>query len=550
MSQPNTPNLASQKGFLAWIERTGNALPDPVFLFVYLILGIVVVSALSAAFGVSETLSPQILSGMPDAQKIRFGIGADGMVMAQSMLSADNLQRLLVEMPKTFTHFHPLGMVLTVMLGAGVAERTGLFGTAMRAAVGNAPKYLLTPLVAFIAMMGNLAADAAYVVLIPLAALMFAAAGRHPIAGIAAAFAGVSGGFSANLVMGQLDALLLGITGEAANILVADYPVNIAGNWYFIATMLFIYVPLIWLVTDKIVEPRLGAWEGDSADIEASETGVKRTLTEPESRGLRFAGVALLLVVFAWLALTFGPGTPLINESACADELLAAGSCSFQARLTPFYQSLIAGFFILFMATAWGYGKAVGTVKDHRDIVRMMSESMRDMGYYLVLVFAAAHFVAMFNWSNLGLIFAIKGAAAIEASQLPIYAVLGVMVLFTGLLNLFVGSASAKWAFLAPVVVPMLMLSGISPEMATAAYRVGDGATNIITPLMFYFPLVLTFANRWQKDFGIGSLTATMIPYSIWMLITGLILTMLWAVLGLPLGGGATVEFVMPSSRS
>ncbi|MFT6725231.1 MAG: aminobenzoyl-glutamate transport protein [Arenicella sp.] len=548
MPQSSNPNMPNQKGFLAWIERTGNALPDPVFLFVYLILGIVVVSALSAALGVSETLSPQILSGMPEAQKVRFGIGADGMVMAQSMLSADNLQRLLVEMPKTFTHFHPLGMVLTVMLGAGVAERTGLFSTAMRAAVGNAPKYLLTPLVAFIAMMGNLAADAAYVVLIPLAALMFAAAGRHPIAGIAAAFAGVSGGFSANLVMGQLDALLLGITGEAANILVADYPVNIAGNWYFIATMLFIYVPLIWLVTDKIVEPRLGAWDGDPADIEASERGVKRTLSEQENRGLRLAGVALLLVVAAWLALTFGPGTPLVNESACPDNLLAAGSCSFQARLTPFYQSLIGGFFILFIATAWVYGNAVGTVKNHRDIVRMMAESMRDMGYYLVLVFAAAHFVAMFNWSNLGLIFAIKGAAAIESSQLPIYAVLGVMVLFTGLLNLFVGSASAKWAFLAPVVVPMLMLSGISPEMATAAYRVGDGATNIITPLMFYFPLVLTFANRWQKDFGIGSLTATMIPYSIWMLITGLILTMLWAALGLPLGGGATVEFVMPST--
>jgi len=254
-----------------------------------------------------------------------------------------------------------------------------------------------------------------------------------------------------------------------------------------------------------------------------------------------------LVVSGAWLAMTFGPGTPLINEAACPDAQLSAGDCSFQARLTPFYQSLIAGFFMLFIVTAWVYGKVVGTVKDHRDVVKMMAEAMKDMGYYLVLVFAAAHFVAMFNWSNLGLIFAIKGAAAIEASNLPLYAILGVMVLFAAVLNLFVGSASAKWAFLAPVVVPMLMLSGISPEMATAAYRVGDGATNIITPLMFYFPLVLTFANRWKEDFGIGSLTATMVPYSVWMLITGLILTMIWAGLGLPLGGGATVEFVMPS---
>ena len=545
MSQSDSVSPSAHKGFLAWVERTGNALPDPVFLFLYLILFVVVISALSAAFGVSEILSPEILSGMPESQKARFGIGPDGQIMAKSLLTADNLQRLFVEMPKTFTHFHPLGMVLTVMLGAGVAERTGLFGTAMRAAVGNAPKYLLTPLVAFIAMMGNLAADAAYVVLIPLAAIVFVAANRHPIAGIAAAFAGVSGGFSANLVMGQLDALLLGITGEAASILVEDYPVNIAGNWYFIATMLFIYVPVIWYVTDKKIEPRLGPWNGESPEPSETDSDVKQTLTDDEKKGLKRAGLALLAVVIAWLALTLGPDTPLVNEAACPDDRLAAGACSYQARLTPFYQSLIAGFFVLFIVTAWVYGKAVGTVKDHRDIVKMMAEAMQDMGYYLVLAFAAAHFVAMFNWSNLGLIFAVKGAAAIQASELPLYAVLGVMVLFAALLNLFVGSASAKWAFLAPVVVPMLMLSGISPEMATAAYRVGDGATNIITPLMFYFPLVLTFANRWQKDFGIGSLTATMIPYSIWMLITGLILTVIWAALGLPLGGGATVSFSM-----
>ena len=542
-SSNNTSN--SRSGFLGWVERTGNALPDPVFLFFYLIIAVMIFSVIAALMGVSETLSPQILSGMPDSQKARFGIGADGVVAAKSLLSGENLQRLLVEMPKTFSHFHPLGLVLTVMLGAGVAERAGLFGTAMRAAVGNAPKYLLTPLVAFIAMMGNLAADAAYVVLIPLAAIVFLAAGRHPVAGIAAAFAGVSGGFSANLVMGQLDALLLGITGEAASILVEDYPVNIAGNWYFIATMLFIYVPVIWFVTDRIVEPRLGTFK--NTDIEAQNADnkdeVKQTLSDEERKGLKRAGLALLAVVALWVTLIFAPGTPLVNEAACSDAALAAGDCSYQARLTPFYQSLIAAFFVLFVACAWAYGSAVGTVKSHQDIVNMMAESMQDMGYYLVLAFAAAHFVALFNWSNLGLIFAVKGAAAIEASQLPIYAVLGVMVLFAAVLNLFVGSASAKWAFLAPVVVPMLMLSGVSPEMATAAYRVGDGATNIITPLMVYFPLVLTFANKYEKDFGLGSLTATMIPYSIWMLITGLILTMIWAALGLPLGGGATVSF-------
>ena len=545
MTELSTP----RKGFLAWVERTGNALPDPVFLFLYLILALIVISIFASLLGTSETLSSQILAGMPDSQKARFGIGADGIVSAKSLLSPDNVQRLFVDMPETFAHFHPLGLVLTVMLGAGVAERAGLFGTAMRAAVGNAPKYLLTPLVAFIAMMGNLAADAAYVVLIPLAGIVFAAAGRNPIAGIAASFAGVSGGFSANLIMGQLDALLLGITGEAAGILVADYPVNIAGNWYFIAVMLLIYVPLIWYVTDKIVEPKLGSWDPSALNRESAENTVERDLNESESRGLKHAGFALLAVIILWAAMVFGPGTPLVNEAACPNAMLKAGDCSYQARLTPFYNSLVAGFFILFLLCAWAYGRTVGSIKNHRDIVNMMADSMKDMGYYLVLAFAAAHFVAMFNWSNLGLIFAIKGASAIEASNLPVFAVLGVMVLFSALLNLFVGSASAKWAFLAPVVVPMLMLSGISPEMATAAYRVGDGATNIITPLMVYFPLILTFANRWNKDFGLGSLTATMIPYSVFMLISGLILTMIWAGFGLPLGGGATVEFAMPGQN-
>ena len=543
MSETNTIKNSTHTGFLAWVERTGNALPDPVFLFFYLILALVAMSIVFAFAGLSETLSPEVLSGMPDSQKARFGIGGDGLVTAKSLLSADNLQRIFVEMPSTFAHFHPLGLVLTVMLGAGVAERAGLFGTAMRAAVGNAPKYMLTPLIAFIAMMGNLAADAAYVVLIPLSAMVFAAAGRNPIAGIAASFAGVSGGFSANLVMGQLDALLLGITGEAAGILVENYPVNIAGNWYFIATMLFIYVPIIWYVTDKIIEPKLGDWDPAALKQQGTSDEERQTLNEQEKRGLKHAGLALIAVCVVWAAMVFGPGTPLVNEAACPDAQLATGDCSFQARLTPFYQSLIAAFLVLFLACAWAYGRSAGSIKSHRDVVDMMAESMKDMGYYLVLAFAAAHFVAMFNWSNLGLIFAIKGAAAIQASNLPVFAVMGVMVLFSALLNLFVGSASAKWAFLAPVIVPMLMLSGISPEMATAAYRVGDGATNIITPLMVYFPLILTFANRWNKDFGLGSLTATMIPYSIFMLISGLILTMVWAGLDLPLGGGATVSF-------
>ena len=246
------------KGFLGWIERTGNKLPDPVFLFFYLIIILVVISVIVALTGGSATLSKEVLSGMPESQIKRFKIGPDGVIPAISLLSAENISRLWVEMPKTFTHFHPLGYVLVVMLGAGVAERSGLFASAMRSAVRGAPLYLLTPVVALVAMIGNHAADAAYVVLIPLAGVLFASAGRHPLAGIAAAFAGVSGGFSANIAPGQLDALLYGITQEAGEILNADYQANLLGNWYFIAALMFIYLPLIWYVTDKIIEPRLG----------------------------------------------------------------------------------------------------------------------------------------------------------------------------------------------------------------------------------------------------------------------------------------------------
>lgn len=541
------PEGRSQKGFLGWVERTGNALPDPAFLFLYLIGILVVISIIAAVLGLSETLTPQILSGMPDSQKARFGIGEDGVISALSLLNAENLQRLFVQMPETFAHFHPLGLVLTVMLGAGVAERAGLFGTAMRAAVGDAPKFLLTPLIALIAMLGNLAADAAYVVLIPLAGIVFAAAGRHPVAGIAAAFAGVSGGFSANLVMGQLDALLLGITSEAAGILVEDFPTNIAGNWFFIAGMTVVFLPVIWFVTDVIIEPRLGKWSSALAGDDVPMDDVKRELTPGEKKGLGRAGLGLLVVIIAWAFMTFGPGTPFIDEAACPAEALAAGDCSAQARLTPFYNSLVAGFFVLFLVCAWLYGAAAGTVKNHHDIVAMMTGAMKDMGYYLVLAFMAAHFVAMFNWSNLGLIFAIKGANVIQANDLPIWGILVAVILFAAVLNLFVGSASAKWAFLAPVVVPMLMLLGISPEMATAAYRVGDGATNIITPLMVYFPLILTFARRWDTSFGLGSLTAMMLPYSIFLLVSGIAMTIFWVQMGWPLGGGIGVEYTLPT---
>lgn len=524
---------AQTKGLLGWVERTGNKLPDPVFLFAYFIIALIVISVICALLGVNATLSDQVLGGMPDSQKARFGIGDEGIISAVSLLAAENIQRLWVEMPKTFTHFHPLGYVLVVMLGAGVAERSGLFASAMRSAVRGAPIFLLTPVVALVAMVGNHAADAAYVVLIPLAGVLFASAGRHPLAGIAAAFAGVSGGFSANLFPGQLDALLYGITEEAGEILNAGYDANLAGNWYFIAVLLFIYLPIIWVVTDKIIEPRLGTWSPEEGADADSYSDSNDALTPEQQKGLRNAGLAVLGVIALWAFMTAGPGTPLWLDGEGTEGM------AWYQRAAPLFQSLVGGFLVLFLAAGWAYGAAAGTIKNHRDLVNMMSEAMKDMGYYLVLSFAAAHFVAMFGWSNLGLISAVHGASAIESSGLPLPILLGLIVIFSAIINLFVGSASAKWALLAPVMVPMLMLLGVSPDGATAVYRVGDSATNIITPLMVYFPLILIFARRWVPSFGLGSLTATMLPYSVWMLISGILLVVAWTYLGFDLGPGA-----------
>ena len=528
----------AQKGILGWVERTGNKLPDPVFIFLYLIVALVAVSVVAALSGVSA-LHPTAI----DEET-----GSNAVISAVSLLSPDNIQRLWVEMPATFTHFHPLGYVLVVMLGAGVAERSGFFAAGMAKAVKSAPKSLLTPVVALVAMIGNHAADAGYVVLIPLAGVLFAAAGRHPLAGIAAAFAGVSGGFSANLSPGQLDALLFGITEEAVGASALDpaWSANIAGNWYFIVAMTVTFLPIIWYVTDKVIEPRLGPWRGGARAGVADDTSPDPTEHDGAraAKGLRNAGLAALFVVGLWTLMVFAPGTPLINEAAC--EGIAAADCSIHTELDPFYKSLVAAFFVLFLATGWAYGRAAGTIKDHRDLVAMMAEAMKDMGYYLVLAFAAAHFVAMFEWSNLGLITAVHGAAGIESTGLPLPLVIGLMVIFAALLNLFIGSASAKWALLAPILVPMLMLLGISPEGATAAYRVGDSATNIITPLMVYFPLILVFAQRWQKDFGLGSLTAMMLPYSVWLLISGTVLIVAWFYLGIPLGPDAPVGYTLP----
>ncbi|OWR01175.1 AbgT family transporter [Sphingopyxis witflariensis] len=508
------PADSKTRKWLDRVERLGNALPDPVFIFLGLIALLVAVSVAAALFGWSA-VNP--MTGET--------------LVAKSLLSEDNVGKLLTAMPDTMAHFPPLGLILVVMLGAAVAERSGLFSALMTRAMRNVPNRLLSPAIFLIGLLSHQAADAAYVVLIPLAAIVFAAAGRHPLAGIAIAYAGISGAFAANLLPGQFDVLMLGITKSATQLLVPDHMLNPLGNWWFTATLGILLIPITWYVNDRIVEPRLGAWTSPQFDADRTET----TDAHGEAKGLRRAGVAALVIVLLFAALTLWPGyTPLINSDAAGP-----------ARLEPFYASLVAGFMLLFLVCSWAYGAAVGSVRSHRDVVKMMTEGLATMTPFLVISFFAAHFIAMFAWSNLGPVMAINGADWLRAQQLATPVMLILLLMMSSVFDLVIGSASAKWSAMAPIVVPMLMLLGVSPEMTTAAYRMGDSIFNIVTPVASNFVLVLVLAQRWRQDFGVGSLIAMMLPFSIAIGLTGLCLIGLWTSFDIPVGPGAPATYAV-----
>ncbi len=498
------------------IERIGNKLPDPVFLFLWLIGGLIVLSLVGAGLGWSA-VNP---------------VTGDTLA-AKSLLAPENLEQLIIGMPSTLTDFPPLGIVVTIIYGASVAERSGLFTTAIRAALLNAPKLILTPVIVITGMLSHHASDAAYVVVIPLAAVIFAAVGRHPLAGLAAGFAAVSGGYAGNLFPGAQDALLLGITEPAAHLIDPSYSVNIAGNWFFIVGVVLVFTPIVWFITDRIIEPRLGPWKPIEGAVATADE--KTAITANEKRGLAFAGLTVLAMIALWALITALPGSPFVDPDAEAAQ-----------RFNPLYKSLAAFFALTFFMSGAAFGIGARSVTSHRDLVRMMREGIVQLAPYLVLVFFAAHFVAMFNWSGLGPILAINAAEQLRQINMPAPLLLISVVLVSCFFDLFVGSASAKWSALAPIVVPMFMLLGISPEMTTAAYRMGDSVTNIATPLMSYFPLILTFAQRWDPRFGLGSLMSTMLPYAGAFLVAGLTMVALWVALDLPLGPGVGVHYTPP----
>jgi aminobenzoyl-glutamate transport protein len=432
-------------------------------------------------------------------------------------------------MVTNFTHFHPVGVVLVAMLGIGVAEHTGFINAGLRAMMAVTARWLLTPMVILVGIVSHTAVDAGYVLVIPLGGIIFYAAGRHPMAGIAAAFAGVSGGFSANFVPSALDPMLQGISQAGAQILDPDMVLNPLNNYFFTTVSSILIVGFGWFLTDRVVEPRLKANEvdGDLEDLPTMEA-----LQDHERRGLRGALISMLLGIVLLILTSLPAGSAWRSP----DGVLTSGAA-------PLMRSIVPLIFLLFLLPGVVYGVMSGSVKSSRHIIEGMTKAMTGMGYYLVIMFFIAQFIYAFAQSNLGVLMALEGAAALKAIAMPAAITITGIIFLTGFINLFVGSASAKWALLAPIFVPMLMTLGISPDLAQAAYRVGDSSTNIITPLMPYFPLVVVFCQRYVKSTGIGTVTAMMLPYSITFLVVWTIFLLLYWMVGLPLGLQASYTY-------
>jgi aminobenzoyl-glutamate transport protein len=494
--------------FLGFIEKAGNILPHPTTLFVILAVLVLILSAIAAGMGVS-VIHP----------------GTKEIVRAESLLTVPGLHRILTSLVTNFTGFAPLGVVLVAMLGIAVAEGSGLISAALRAVVLSAPRRLLTFVVVFAGVMSHMASDVGYVLVIPLGAMIFLAVGRHPLAGLAAAFAGVSGGFSANLLLGPTDPLLAGLTQEAARILDKTVVVTPAANYYFMATSaVLITIAGTW-ITEKVTVPRFGAYLGDEKPEEL------KTLSDLERRGLRCALVTAILFIGIILWGLVPSGGFLRDPQT--DGVLRS----------PFLSGIVAVIFFGGVLVGLAYGIGARTIRNDSDVMKSMEKAMSTMSLYLVLAFFAAQFVAFFNWTHLGVITAVKGAEVLRASGIGGIPLIISFVIVTVLLDLVLGSASAKWAVMAPVFVPMFMLLGYSPELTQAAYRIGDSVANIITPLMSYFPLVVAFAQRYDKKAGIGTVMATMMPYSVTFFFSWTLLLVVWYLLGLPLGPGAGIYY-------
>lgn len=498
-------------GWLDRLERAGNRFPDPATLFLLGTGALMLLSQVAVWLGWEVQRLVQH-DGQPVVETIR----------PVSLLDSDGIWWLLSTLVDNFVGFPPLGLVLVGLLGIGVAERSGLLPVVLRRLLAASPARLLVPATVLVGVLSSLALDAGYVVLPPLAGALFLAAGRAPLAGIAAVTAGVTCGFSANLFITGLDPLLAGLSTAGAALIDPEYRVAISANWLFMAVSTLLLTAVGTAVTVWLVEPRLERFGPGPGPLSGETERVS------EDRGLRFAGLTLLALALVLLVAVLVPGAPLAGLGE---------------HFPRWMEVLVPLLLVVFLSIGIAYGIGAGSIRNDRDAVGMMGETMRTMGPYIVLAFFAAQFIACFSHSRLGEMLAIAGGGWLASLALPSTGLVLAFIVLVMLANLLMGSASAKYAFVAPVFVPMLMQVGISPELTQAAYRVGDSVTNGITPFNPYLVIILAFIQRYRPDAGIGTLVALMLPYTlvfapVWALLLGV-----WVMAGWPLGPGGPLSY-------
>lgn len=490
--------------FLDFVERVGNKLPDPFILFIILSLFVIFTSWVFHLF---------------NASVIHPGTGEE--LEIKSLASGEGIQFMLTSMLENFTGFAPLGLVLVMTFGIGIAEKVGLLDYAIRKTILKAPPALVTYTVVFVGILGNLASDASIVLIPPLAALVFYKIGRHPLAGLAAGFAGAGAGFTANLFIAGTDVLLSGISTEAAKIMDENFVVTPIDNWYFNIISVFVLTIIGGLITTKYIEPRLGKYTGEAVVEENAEE------LPNAKKGFIYAMIAGLIYIAILVITILLPNSPLTNEDGGIVP-------------SPFISGIVPIILLFFVIIGVTFGMTVGKIKSGKDVSYYMSESIKDLTGYIVLVFAIAQFIAYFNWSNLGIWIAVNGAEFLKDINFTGMGLIIAYILLTAFLEFLITSGSAKWAIEAPIFIPMFMQLGYHPAFTQAAYRVADSSFNVVTPLSPYMVILLPIMRRYDKNANIGTYMSLMLPYALGFLITWIILLAIFYFTGIPLGPGIT----------
>ena len=508
------PKTAMQR-FLDGVEKVGNMVPHPVVIFLILIAIVIVLSALLGAFGAS--VSFERINA--DTQEIE-----TASTEIRSLLNADGIRFMYESLVPNFMAFTAVGLMIAAMIGAGVAEESGLVTALIHKLVIVSPHWALTYILAFVGILASIAADAGYLVLIPLAGIAYLAVGRHPLAGLALGFAAVAAAFTVNMLIKPLDTVLVEFTNDAAHLVDPNRSIGLASNlWFSFASVLFLTV-IIALISDRIIEPRLGAYRRESA-AEGTTTDQGAMLGEQESRGLRYAGFGLLGLIVVMCFLTIPSWGPLRNPAT--GELIGN---------SPFMNGLITLIVLMFLVTGWAYGIGAGTLRTLTEVIGAIEKSIKSMGGTIFLFFVLSQFVAYFTYTNIGTVMALSLSGVLQAANIGALPLLLGFIVVVAIIDLLLTGAIAKWAIFAPVFVPLLMKLGVDPEAVLAAYRVGDSPMNAITPLNAYFALVVGFAQKYDRSAGVGTIVSLMLPYVVWIFVLWTALFAVWKMLGLPWG--------------